>query len=45
MSRFNEIMALAGYDIPDGNESAPTEAPADPTAAAEVDDMDDDIPF
>jgi hypothetical protein len=45
-SRFNEIVALAGYDFPHGNESAPTETPAAaPTAAVKRDDMDDEIPF
>ncbi|MDI2073897.1 hypothetical protein ABIF68_003666 [Bradyrhizobium japonicum] len=46
-SRFNETMALAGYDIPDSGEPpaaevGPTTAPA---AAKHVDDMNDDIPF
>lgn len=44
-SRFNETMALAGYDLPDGSEPAPVETAAAPTPAVEVDDMDDDIPF
>ncbi|KRQ94454.1 hypothetical protein [Bradyrhizobium valentinum] len=44
-SRFNETMALAGYDFPHGNESAPPETPTAPTAAVKRDDMDDDIPF
>ncbi len=43
VSRFNEVMALAGYDFPADNEPA---AVAAPTAPAEVDDdMDDHIPF
>ena len=45
VSRFNEIMALAGYDMPDSNEPAAMETPAAPPAVAKPDDMDDDIPF
>jgi hypothetical protein len=44
-SQFNDIVALAGYDVPDGNEPAPPEDSAAPAAAAKRDDMDDDIPF
>ncbi|MEY9413740.1 hypothetical protein ABIF69_000182 [Bradyrhizobium japonicum] len=43
-ARFNETMALAGYDLPESNEPTAVETVA-PTAAAEVDDMNDDIPF
>jgi hypothetical protein len=43
-SKFNDIMALAGYDFPDGNEPSPTETSAAP-AIVKLGDMDDDIPF
>jgi hypothetical protein len=45
--RFNETMALAGYDMPDSGEPAAVEA-GPTTAPAVVDhhsDMDDDVPF
>jgi hypothetical protein len=44
VSKFNEMVALVGYDFPDGNEPAPTDILAAPTAV-KLDDMDDDIPF
>jgi hypothetical protein len=44
-SQFNEMAALAGYDFLEGNEPAPTEIPAAPTAVVKLDNMDDDIPF
>ena len=44
-SRFNETMALAGYDLPGSNDPAAVETAAAPTAAVKADDMDDDIPF
>jgi hypothetical protein len=42
-SRFNETMALAGYDLPDSSERAVMEAAS--TAPAAEDDMDDSISF
>jgi len=45
-SRFNETMALAGYDLPGSNDLAAVETAAAPTPAVKADDMeDDDIPF
>ena len=38
-------MALAGYEMPDSNEPAPTETPRPPRRLSSCDDMDDDIPF
>ena len=45
LSRFNETMALAGYDMPASDEPAAVETTPAAPAAAEPDDMDDDIPF
>jgi hypothetical protein len=40
-SRFNETMALAGYDLPDSNEPAMVETAASAAPAVDVDDMGD----
>ena len=45
LSRFNETMALAGYDMPASDEPAAVETNPAAPAAVKPNDMDDGIPF